>query len=227
MPKPNLVVDLGCGTGLSTRCWADRAASVIGIDASADMLRYARAVTTSSSVRYLEKLAHYTGLPDRCADVVTCGMSLHWMDPEATAIEIRRILRCGGVFGTYWYHWLTPFWEVELAYRDLMKRVNELDAEHSTSAELKRWPKRQQENTLASSGMFRLTKEISLHHVEVLDAEYIAETVKTLGAVMLLLKHGLAEAEVGLEAFRKIVCEKFGTQKHRVYHTWGLWLGVV
>ena len=45
--RPSLVVDLGCGTGLSTRWAAGWADAVIGIDPSADMLRSA---STSSGV---------------------------------------------------------------------------------------------------------------------------------------------------------------------------------
>jgi ubiquinone/menaquinone biosynthesis C-methylase UbiE len=36
---PQLVIDLGCGTGLSTRFWAERATQVIGVDPSMDMLQ--------------------------------------------------------------------------------------------------------------------------------------------------------------------------------------------
>ncbi|HEY7729661.1 MAG TPA: class I SAM-dependent methyltransferase, partial [Gaiellaceae bacterium] len=37
------VVDLGSGTGLSTRFWADRAHEVVGVDPNEQMLRYAEA----------------------------------------------------------------------------------------------------------------------------------------------------------------------------------------
>ena len=35
--RPHLVVDLGCGTGLSTRYWAGKAEQVIGVDPTSDM----------------------------------------------------------------------------------------------------------------------------------------------------------------------------------------------
>ncbi len=40
--RPGTVVDLGCGTGLSTFLWARIADRVIGVDPSADMLSVAR-----------------------------------------------------------------------------------------------------------------------------------------------------------------------------------------
>ena len=48
-PRPTLVVDLGSGTGLSTRYWADKAEQVIGIEPTADMRAQAAATTTASS----------------------------------------------------------------------------------------------------------------------------------------------------------------------------------
>ena len=43
--RPSLVVDLGSGTGTSTRYWADRAARVVGVEPSPDMRAQARAAT--------------------------------------------------------------------------------------------------------------------------------------------------------------------------------------
>jgi SAM-dependent methyltransferase len=41
--RPGLVVDLGCGTGLATRAWAERADEVIGVEPNPRMLERARA----------------------------------------------------------------------------------------------------------------------------------------------------------------------------------------
>lgn len=43
VPAPSLIVDLGCGTGISTRLFATTGHPVIGIDPNADMLAAARA----------------------------------------------------------------------------------------------------------------------------------------------------------------------------------------
>src|SRR6478672_3593224 len=94
-PQPALVVDLGSGTALSTTIWAGRAAAVVGVEPSADMRRQAEARTAVANVRYQEGYANATGLPDACADIVTCSQSLHWMEPDSTFAEIARILRPG------------------------------------------------------------------------------------------------------------------------------------
>lgn len=39
---PSLVVDLGCGTGLSTTIWSEISNKVMGIEPSGDMIKIAR-----------------------------------------------------------------------------------------------------------------------------------------------------------------------------------------
>src|SRR5262245_33024943 len=50
--RPQLVVDLGCGTGLSTQLWIDRAESVVGIEPLAAMLAVARQSIRAENVEW-------------------------------------------------------------------------------------------------------------------------------------------------------------------------------
>src|SRR5205085_11154400 len=59
--RPRLVVDLGAGTGLATRVWAERADRVIGVEPNAQMVERARRAT-QSNVDYVEAFAADTGL---------------------------------------------------------------------------------------------------------------------------------------------------------------------
>ena len=103
--QPSLVVDLGSGTGLSTR-WASRwAAEVVGVEPSDDMRVRAAAVTTETNVRYESGWSSATDLPDGCADVVLAVQALHWMDPTPTFTEVARMLRPGGVFAALDCDW--------------------------------------------------------------------------------------------------------------------------
>src|SRR5690242_17862199 len=77
--RPRLAVDLGCGTGLSTRAWADRADAIVGVEANPAMAGQARAATAAANVRFVVALAADTGLASGEADVVTCAQSFHWM----------------------------------------------------------------------------------------------------------------------------------------------------
>ena len=91
----DLVVDLGSGTGLSTRAWASRAGEVVGVEPNPAMLAVAEAGTSETNVRYVEGFAAETGLPAGSADLVTCSQSFHWMEREPVLAEAARVLRAG------------------------------------------------------------------------------------------------------------------------------------
>ena len=103
--RPRLVVDLGSGTGLSTRWAASWSSEVVGVEPSDDMRARASAVTSEATVRYVSGWSDATGLPDGCADVVLAVQALHWMEPDATLSEVGRLLRAGGVFAAIDCDW--------------------------------------------------------------------------------------------------------------------------
>jgi SAM-dependent methyltransferase len=102
---PRVVVDLGCGTGLSTRWAAGWSSEVIGVEPSDDMRVRAAAVTSEPNVRYATGWSNATELPDGCADVVLAVQALHWMEPRGTFVEVARLLRPGGVFAALDCDW--------------------------------------------------------------------------------------------------------------------------
>ena len=102
---PALVVDLGCGTGLSTRWAAGWAQQVIGVEPSDDMRVRAAAVTELPNVRYVAGWSNSTDLADGSADIVLAVQALHWMEPASTFTEVARILRPGGVFAALDCDW--------------------------------------------------------------------------------------------------------------------------
>ncbi len=122
--KLNNVVDIGSGIGLSTRIWSLYTEEVIGIEPSVDMIAEAKKNTTENNVRYINEFGHKTGLPDNSADIVTASSAIHWMEPESTVNEIKRILRKGGVFGAYGYRYpLFPNeWKLHALYKEF--RIN-------------------------------------------------------------------------------------------------------
>jgi len=92
-----VVVDLGSGTGLSSRWAAGWAGSVIGIEPNDDMRAVAIA-RGGPGVEHRAGVSHATGLADDSADVVIAVQAMHWMEPTSTHAEVARILRPGGVF---------------------------------------------------------------------------------------------------------------------------------
>src|SRR5215831_17383768 len=101
--RPRLVVDLGSGSGLSTRFWAERSEEVVGVEPNDAMRSDAEEANDDPNVRFVGASAYETGLPEGCADLVTAAQSLQWMRPERVFPEIGRLLRPGGVFCAYAY----------------------------------------------------------------------------------------------------------------------------
>ncbi len=111
--RPRLIVDLGAGTGLSTRFWADVADDVVGVEPNQAMRRFAEQATAAPNVRYVGTSSYDTGLPRASADVVTAAQSLQWMRRHDLFSEIARILRKGGALCAYTVL-VTPVWRTLL-----------------------------------------------------------------------------------------------------------------
>jgi SAM-dependent methyltransferase len=94
-----LLVDVGCGTGISTRLFAARGVRVIGIDPNDEMRARAEAAPPPAGApapEYRKGTAEATGLPDGCAAAVLAAQAFHWFDAPAALGEFRRVLRPGG-----------------------------------------------------------------------------------------------------------------------------------
>jgi SAM-dependent methyltransferase len=213
--QPGLVVDLGSGTGLSTTYWAELAEAVVGIEPSPDMRRQAgaraAALGAGAQVRFQAGFSTTTGLPDRCADIVTCSQSLHWMEPAPTFAEVARILRPGGVFAAYDCDWPpTVHWEAEAAYQETLSRAEAIGAERGFFSGVRRWEKKEHLARLRGSHHFRYVKEILVHSIEVGSAGRLVGLCRSQGSVATLLKQGVREEEIGLDALRRVAERTLG-----------------
>jgi SAM-dependent methyltransferase len=221
--RPRLVVDLGSGTGLSTRAWAARADEVIGVEANPEMRKRAEAATSAGNVRYVDAFAQQTGLREGSADIVTCSQSFHWMEPEPVLAEAARILRAGGVFAAYDYDWppvVGP--EVEAAFEEIIRQVGRLRAE-------RREPRSSKDHHLdriRASGHFRYCREALLHSRDRASAGRIVGMAMSLGPLTVMLKEGVTEEEIGLAALRKIASEALGDDEAEMFLGYRVRLGV-
>jgi len=90
------IVDLGCGTGALTAQIAARGASVIGLDASEEMILAARTAFPAIDFRVADARKFAVGEPQ---DAVFSNAVLHWVHPPAAAVQaIAAALRPGGRF---------------------------------------------------------------------------------------------------------------------------------
>lgn len=97
------IVDIGSGTGLFAEPLLRHGYSVLGIEPNEDMrkageerLKQYQFFNSSSAT------AEQTGLDDRSVDLITVAQTFHWLDPEATRSECRRILKEDGHIVLAW-----------------------------------------------------------------------------------------------------------------------------
>jgi SAM-dependent methyltransferase len=198
--RPRRVVDLGSGTGLSTRAWADVAEEVVGIEPNDAMREYAECVSGTTNVRYLDGSSYATSVDGASVDIVTAAQSLQWMRPKDLFAEVGRILRVGGVFCAYNYFVVqSPVWEAAIAFDSVQKRKKELRFrlgldDTSSSPPTLDW--------LKESRTFRDARELVVHSVEKGDGDRLIGFALSEGSMRTLLDTGISEAEVGLDRLR-------------------------
>lgn len=89
------ILDLGCGDGQLTKRIAATGASVIGVDASPEMVAAARSRRIVAEIAKAEALPY----PSGAFDAVFSNAALHWVrDQDAMLAEVRRVLKPGGRF---------------------------------------------------------------------------------------------------------------------------------
>ena len=206
--RPAFVVDLGCGTGLSTRIWSGAAERVVGIEPNAAMLA---AAEDGPGVDYREAFAHDTGLASGSADIVTCSQSLHWMEPEPTFAEVERILRPGGVFAAYDYDWppvVDP--DVDEAFKAYQRRRQQARRARGIERGADRWAKEEHLERMRASGRFRFCRELMLHSIEEGNAERIGGFTRSLGLPVADVHDDELERELRVDALEDVARRVLG-----------------
>jgi len=228
--RPQLIVDLGCGTGLSTRMWAERAEHIVGIEPNADMRQQAEVSTaklsSAKNITYQDGLSTQTHLPSNSADIVTCSQALHWMEPEPTFAEIARILRPGGIFAAYDYDLpLTIHWEAEQSENMVMARFRTLRSERELDHNVQSWSKEKHLERMQASDLFRYTKEITLHNVEYGNADRFIGMVISWGSFR-YLKQGVTEQELSIDQLKEVAHRVIGEEPIPWYLSYRVRIGV-
>lgn len=207
---PEAVVDLGCGTGLSTAAWENKCGHITGIDPSEDMLNIAKAKRNENTA-FVKAYSDHTGLPDHSADVVFCSQSFHWMNPSDTLAEVNRILKTDGIFATVDCDWPPVCGaNAEIAYMNLFNKVRLIEREDKEiRATFHRWDKNNHLKNMIESGFFRYCREIVFDNAEECGVERFLALAESQGGLQTILKRSPDLIENDYLNFQKAVYKSF------------------
>ena len=91
-------LDVGCGTGISSRLLAAAGCQVLGVDPDPRMAAQASTGGTETEVARFEDWDP----AGRSFDAVTAAQAWHWVDPAAGAAKAAAVLRQGGLLSVFW-----------------------------------------------------------------------------------------------------------------------------
>ena len=233
LDHPRLVVDLGAGTGLSTRPWAAYARAVIGIEPNLAMIDQARAHPESPThVSYREAFAHDTGLEEESADAVVCHQALHWMEPGPTLAEVARLLPSGGAFAAY-RHPVMPAlldWRADRALQAFernAKAIRPSPGEPPVPSNVQqRWPPDGHEGRLVESGHFRHVRELRFAHRSWGTVDDLVAYCLSIDGVHRLLAAGRPEIGEQLKALESEVRCAVGEEAFPWLWSYRVWVGI-
>lgn len=186
------IIDIGCGTGLSTEVCTNYANTVIGIDPSIDMLNQAK-LKENSKLQFKQAFADNTGLENNIADIVICSQAFHWMEPKSTIQEVFRILKKGGIFAIIDAEY-PPVINKDLEKLNLYLREKTANLENHE----KTWittKKSEHLKYLKDSNLFDYTREICFSNIEKYDKERFKKFLLSQSSMQQAIKNNYTAIE--------------------------------
>lgn len=109
-----VVADVGAGTGISSRLFAERGCRVIALEPNGAMR--AMGESRGGCVEWREGTGEVTGLEDGSVDVVVCAQAFHWMRAGEAIKEFGRVIDRGSRLGR-----IALMWNIRDASSALMR----------------------------------------------------------------------------------------------------------
>lgn len=224
---PELVIDLGCGTGLSTVAWKGNCEQVIGVEPSPDMLAVARQ-KEENGISFVQAYSHDLPFADESVDVVVCSQSFHWMNPKETLLEINRVLKKGGIFATVDADWPAVCnWEAELAYLQLHEAIAKVEEEHPQFKEkYLRFDKTHHLANIKNSGFFRYAREILFANTEKCNAKRFVELALSQGGLQSILKSNPEYVQTHIQTYQDTIYAIFQEKEFTVDFCYRMRIGI-
>ena len=98
----SFTLDIGCGTGISTRLFGSNFTAVCGIDISHEQLKQA-VMKQGINECYIQSLAETTCFKDNTFDLIIVGQAWHWFNKDKFNAEVERILAPNGFLAIFAY----------------------------------------------------------------------------------------------------------------------------
>ncbi len=225
--EPGMVVDLGCGPGISTEVWQGRCREAVGVEPNSDMVRAARELLPGPGIRFLQAFGHETGLPDHSADIVVSSQAFQWMEPVSTFAEIDRILVSGGIFSTIDYEWPPVFnWKAEKAMKRFGKELSALDPDRESNKGVVRWSKKDHIKHMQEAGIFQHIREAFFASCQEYTAERLVGMAMSHSSARFVAEKHPEESSRLIEAFQKELVDILGTGVFPVEISYRMRIGV-
>ena len=100
-PACSLAWDCGTGNGQAARGLAKYFDKVYATDASAEQIAHAHA---HEKVEYRVEPAEHISLEAASVDLVTVAVAIHWFNFDEFYLEVKRVLKTGGVLAAWTYN---------------------------------------------------------------------------------------------------------------------------
>lgn len=120
--RTELVLDIGCGTGRSSRWARQYADRVVGIDASSQMIEIAEQVNYDPCIEFHQASAEYFAHFDYRPSLILCGSAFEWFDKELFRREAHKVLTSDGSVVIIW-SWIETLDEASSKWYSLMRRL--------------------------------------------------------------------------------------------------------
>ena len=218
----NTIVDIGCGTGLSTEVCTLFANNVIGIEPSIDMLNKAK-TKENDKLKFIQGYGDKTGLEDECADIVICSQAFHWMEPETTLKEIHRILKKGGVLAV-----------IDADYPPVINKDLEILNNYlrKKTAIIEKWEnkwatdKSEHLTNIRNSGLFEYSREICFEHVEKYDQERFKKFLLSQSSMQRAIKNNYDKIADELNTLDDKLYDVFKGQTLNAMYSYRMRIGI-
>ncbi len=136
------ILDLGTGTGLLARRFAQAGAVVSGIDVSLGQIEAAKDLARQQglTVDFRVSPAETTPFDDANFDVVTANQCWLYFDKPKAIAEVKRLLRPGGILVTSHFSWLPRLDEIARRSEKLVLKYNPQWTAQDWSGEIPAFP---------------------------------------------------------------------------------------